>query len=194
MQISTIVFPLLIILFSFLEVLVFNEEVLLALCFLSFVFYAYCSIGSSVEDTFKDQTTSVETKFLFVFGNEFNLLKLTLDSFKKLSDIMVGYSYLTPFLSYCVSSKLVAIKGFAYSHIITSMSSVLLDIKSQEMQLKTVVQQSSIPMVMFSLISFIGSNGNLFTNQLVLTQSSRTLLNSLSDSATLRTVALAKNI
>jgi len=194
MQISAVVFPLLIILFSFLEVLVFNEEVLLALCFISFVFYAYCSIGSSVEDTFKDQTTSVETKFLFVFGNEFTLLKLSLDSFKKLSAIITGYTYFTPFLSYCVSSRLVAIKQLAYSYIIDSMSSVLLDIKSQEMQLKTVVQQSSIPMVMFSLLSFIGNNGILITNQLVLTQSSRILLNGLSDSATLKTVALAKNI
>jgi hypothetical protein len=45
-------------------VLIFNEEVLLALCFLAFIFYAYSFIGQSVQDVFDDISQKIETNFL----------------------------------------------------------------------------------------------------------------------------------
>ena len=74
MSISVVVLPLSIIFFSFSEILVFNEEVLLALCFVAFVFYAYSSLGQSAEKAFADQSVSIEAKFLLLFGTELNVL------------------------------------------------------------------------------------------------------------------------
>jgi hypothetical protein len=59
-----IALPVLIILFSFLEILVFNEEILLTLCFLAFVFYAYSFIGQSIQQTFDDIGQKIEVNFI----------------------------------------------------------------------------------------------------------------------------------
>jgi len=56
--------PVLIVLLSFLEILVFNEEILLTLCFLAFVFYAYTFIGQTVQKTFDDISLKVEASFM----------------------------------------------------------------------------------------------------------------------------------
>jgi hypothetical protein len=59
-----IALTVLIILFSFLEILVFNEEILLTLCFLAFVFYAYSFIGQSIQQTFDDIGQKIEVNFI----------------------------------------------------------------------------------------------------------------------------------
>ena len=88
----TVGLPILIILFSFIEVLVYNEEVLLALCFLAFIFYAYSSVGASVDRAFSDQTAATEAKFLVAFDSKFVALKSSLDSYKALVSIFTGIS------------------------------------------------------------------------------------------------------
>ena len=55
--------PALIVLFSFLEILVFNEEILLTLCFLAFIFYAYTFVGQSIQQTFDDIGQKIEVNF-----------------------------------------------------------------------------------------------------------------------------------
>ena len=47
---------LLLFVFSFTEILIFNEEVLLALCFIAFIFFAYSTIGASFSADFEAQT------------------------------------------------------------------------------------------------------------------------------------------
>jgi hypothetical protein len=57
----------LILLVSFLELLVFNEEVLLALCFIAFVFFAYSFLGQTVFSIFDDRSKKFETDLLHAF-------------------------------------------------------------------------------------------------------------------------------
>ena len=47
MNFLTIILALIILIFSFTEILVFNEEVLLALCFIAFVFFAYSKLNNN---------------------------------------------------------------------------------------------------------------------------------------------------
>jgi len=56
--------PIIIAILSFSEVLVFNEEVLLALCFLAFIFYAYSFVGQLIQSAFDDISQKIETNFL----------------------------------------------------------------------------------------------------------------------------------
>lgn len=51
--------------FSFCEILVFNEEVLLALCFLVFIFYAYSTMGQSIQQSFDEIGSRFETSLLW---------------------------------------------------------------------------------------------------------------------------------
>jgi hypothetical protein len=52
----------------FFEVLIFNEEVLLALCFFSFIFFSFNSLGGSVVDIFQSRATKFESDLLLSFN------------------------------------------------------------------------------------------------------------------------------
>merc|ERR1712224_267187 len=51
--------------FSFTEILVFNEEVLLALCFIAFVFFAYSKLNNTISSFFKDNALKLENELLY---------------------------------------------------------------------------------------------------------------------------------
>jgi hypothetical protein len=51
-------------LFCFFEIIVFNEEILLALCFFSFIFFCFNSIGSSVFESFQSRASKFEEELL----------------------------------------------------------------------------------------------------------------------------------
>jgi hypothetical protein len=53
-------FPFLVIILSFLEFIVFNEEVLLYLCFFSFVFLIYQNLNQSISEFFEDNSNNIE--------------------------------------------------------------------------------------------------------------------------------------
>jgi len=65
MNFSTIILALIILIFSFTEIIVFNEEVLLALCFVAFVFFAYSKLNDSISMFFKDNALKLENDLLF---------------------------------------------------------------------------------------------------------------------------------
>ena len=66
-----ILLPFLIICLSFTEVLVFNEEVLLTLCFVGFIFYAYTSFGLSIQQNFIEQAEGFEVLLSNSFNSKF---------------------------------------------------------------------------------------------------------------------------
>lgn len=61
----TIILALIILIFSFTEILVFNEEVLLALCFIAFVFFAYSKLNNTISSFFKDNALKLENELLY---------------------------------------------------------------------------------------------------------------------------------
>jgi len=77
---------------SFLELLVFNEEILLTLCFLSFIFFIYTSLGDSISSNFSDQARKYESGLLTAFNDRFTVIK---------SQIQLMYTFVnisTPFI------------------------------------------------------------------------------------------------
>ena len=58
--------------FSFFEIIVFNEEILLTLCFLCFLFYLFNNVSDSVFDSFEQRASKFEADLL----ESFNMSKI----------------------------------------------------------------------------------------------------------------------
>ena len=59
-----------------LEVIVFNEEILLALCFFSFIFFIFNTLSGSIADMFNDRAAKFESDLLLSFAlTKDNLVK-----------------------------------------------------------------------------------------------------------------------
>lgn len=65
-----IVLAVIISIFSFTEFLVFNEEVLLALCFICFIFFVYSISNESISDDFNLQTIKLVSDLLEALNNK----------------------------------------------------------------------------------------------------------------------------
>jgi hypothetical protein len=61
---------------SFSELLIFNEEVLLALCFISFVFFAYSYLNETIAAIFADRANKFETDIIAAFEAKYNSITL----------------------------------------------------------------------------------------------------------------------
>jgi hypothetical protein len=73
------------------EFIVFNEEILLTFCFLSFIFFCYNALSDTVTDSFNSRSLKFETDLLL----SYNLLK---------TDFVDKFNYYSQFES--ISSKL----------------------------------------------------------------------------------------
>jgi len=93
-------------LFSFFEIIVFDAEILLTLCFLSFLFYCFNTLSDSVFSSFEDRASKFEQDLLV----SFNVTKVTLTTdfnaylkFQSFIDqFAILMSSLLNYLSYCL--------------------------------------------------------------------------------------------
>lgn len=119
---------------SFAELLIFNEEVLLALCFIAFIFFAYSSLSDSFSSDFEAQTLKLINDLLAASNQkittayvDFQDAKLSLTSTQEASLLsqVVGFyllkdsklsNNLTLSLSYSViTNKLLEVKKLSES-------------------------------------------------------------------------------
>jgi hypothetical protein len=75
-------------LLSFFEIIIFNEEILLTLCFLSFLFYAFNSLSDSVFSSFEQRASKFEQDLLFSFTVSKSALISDFSSYLKLRMFM----------------------------------------------------------------------------------------------------------
>ena len=54
---------------SFFDIIIFNEEILLALCFLAFLFYCFNTLSESIFSSFESRASQFENDLLFNFNN-----------------------------------------------------------------------------------------------------------------------------
>jgi type IV secretory pathway TrbL component len=67
-EINILVTILLLCLLSFFDFIVFNEEILLTLCFLSFLFYCFNTLSESVFSSFESRAAKFEQDLLLSFS------------------------------------------------------------------------------------------------------------------------------
>jgi hypothetical protein len=78
-------------LLSFFDFIIFNEEILLTLCFLSFLFYCFNTLSESVFSSFESRAAKFEEDLLLSFGvsktafisdfNAYSRLQYVIDQF-----------------------------------------------------------------------------------------------------------------
>ena len=66
-----IILSILIIILSFFEFIIFDEEVLLTLCFVCFMFFAYSFLNLTVFNILKDDSNKIETNLLLAFNENY---------------------------------------------------------------------------------------------------------------------------
>tara|TARA_B110000902_G_scaffold236538_1_gene282763 strand:+ start:2509 stop:3084 length:576 start_codon:yes stop_codon:yes gene_type:complete len=99
-----LVLSIIILLSSFekLEIIVHNEEVLLALCFISFIFFAYSYLSDSVYEDFQKKVETLEGQLFSVISERFNSILAHFDEL---------------FLFKSLEAKLSIIENLLYSRI-----------------------------------------------------------------------------
>ena len=140
---------------SFSELIVFNEEVLLALCFISFVFFAYNYMSETIAAIFVDRAVKFEADILVAFeakhsaiSSYANDLLLSKMLFQGLTFFEVAVRQYNEFLftSACSSRRLTIIS----MTIAKFNDAVLAERKFKSSSQKTNVQSSVYPLI-FSL-------------------------------------------
>ena len=81
-------------LFSMFDIIVFNEEILLTLCFLSFLFYCFNTLSDSIFSSFEDRASKFEQDLLTTFDNKKSTLIMEFNSNLKLENYTDKFSIL----------------------------------------------------------------------------------------------------
>ena len=105
MQLVLLFTPVFLILFfGFFETLVFNDEIFLALCFTTFLFFAYSCLNSLFYSSLRDRAKAHETALFFSYKNE--LFHILADSSGALfgSRVWAGVAYNLPTVYGCYTT------------------------------------------------------------------------------------------
>ena len=76
----TVIIPIVIYCFSFIEFFVFNDEMLLALCFISFVVFMHTLLGNSASNFFADRAKGFEQNIFLTLADKYNSLSSRISS------------------------------------------------------------------------------------------------------------------
>lgn len=159
-SVYVIILAFLILVASFTELLVFNEEVLLALCFVAFVFFAYSYLGQTVLSIFEDRASKFEADLLQAFGSNFNS---TLSSFYELL-IIKGFSskiaVLEILLLASVDSYIVWINKNVIAESSGSLASKLNDYSLFESKLISSKHSAFVQTILYPLIFSLGKGAS----------------------------------
>ena len=134
------------------EFIVFNEEILLALCFFSFIFYCFNTLSNSVFNSFEDRASKFESDLLISYSSNKNVLIKNFQKFFKLRGFNVKFkillttvvSYFKQFTSYSIHKFSISI--FAFS------SSKLTELALTDQKLIATFQKNCIITLLYPLI------------------------------------------
>jgi hypothetical protein len=142
-----IILAVVVLILSFTELLIFNEEVLLALCFIAFIFFAYSSLSDGFSSDFEAQTLKLINELLAASNQKITLAfvdfqdaKLSLTSTQEAS-----------LLSQIVSFYLLKDSKLASNQTLTSaysvISSKLLEVKKLSESIKKNTRKSIVQLI-----------------------------------------------
>jgi len=150
-----IYFVIFILLFSFLcliEFIVFNEEILLALCFLSFIFFCLNTLSDSVYDNFASRASKFESDLLISYSSTKQLLIAQFESSYKLRGFSSKFKLLlSSILIYLNSSKSYSAFNLS-SNFVAAGSSKLNELVLLDNKLFVSFQENCISTLLYPLI------------------------------------------
>lgn len=146
--ISLIIFSVL----CFLELIVFNEEILLALCFFSFIFFSFNALGDNIFNTFQSRAEKFEAELLISFEASEEILQTKFNSFTSSQDFGPKHKAFTSCVANCSN---VLISYYSYNGFITNYTTSvtkLLELPVFELKLKTDFHEKCVSLLLYPLI------------------------------------------
>jgi hypothetical protein len=138
--------------FCFFEVLVFNEEVLLALCFFCFIFFSFNSLGDTVVDIFQSRAAKFEADLLLSFNVVKNTTILLFDNYA----VSCGFGSKFKVLSITIVNYLNILKDYSkveLSQFFHGRALVkLIELRTFESKLIAAFQNQSTSLLLYPLI------------------------------------------
>lgn len=153
LSMNLIVLPLLILALSFTEILVYNEEVLLTLCFLSFLIYAYYNLAETAEQTFIETARSYEVQMIDAFISNYQSLHYTSQLITKLLLILPSFDLALHYISTSINAKGNATSTLLNNYVTTVIDDIILSITMIELSSINRLVQTNIEAMLFTLVS-----------------------------------------
>jgi len=136
----------------FFELIVFNEEILLALCFFSFIFFSFNTLGDSVFDTFQSRAAKFEEDLLISFSSSKETLGTKFNGFIASRGFVLKFKV----LSVCVTNYLTVLTHFYsynwFSLYYTSTVAKLSELSLFESKLVIAFQEKCVSLLLYPLI------------------------------------------
>ena len=155
------------------EFIVFNEEILLAICFFSFVFFSYNTFSDSVFNSLEARATKFESDFLVTFASK---REASVINFKKLfstrgfqSKFQILLSSILTYLTFTQSSLLLSKISLIKSNSLSKLTELMLI----NGRLISIFQKACINQVLYPLI-FKSKKNVMIANSTVLSGNSLT--------------------
>ena len=152
MNLKFIILAVCLLIGSFTELVVFNEEILLAFCFIAFVFFAYSFLSDTVFSISDDRAKKFESDIIFAFESKYLNVKSYADelvvSKKTLNAILFFETFMQRYASF--GSKFA--KGAHSSTLLSLTETKLNEIILTEQKLKTFTQKVNIQNVLFPVV------------------------------------------
>lgn len=154
----------LIVIFSFLEIIVFDEEVLLALCFVSFIFFAYSYLNLSIYELFEDRSNKFETDLLIAFEGKYSQMLILSKSFSLDKSLSKKISIVSKLEKASLKTLKASLLMKLNAHINNLVTTLLNDTLTIEKKIAFEVQQNKIERVIYPFI--YSSNANYVLSKL----------------------------
>jgi hypothetical protein len=136
----------------FIEFIVFNEEILLALCFFCFIFFCFNTLSISVSDNFNSRASKFESDLLISFNSNKNSLIASFNSYFQTRGFSVKFKFLlfsiVSFLNISKSHSTLKLSTFFFASAFSKLTEFLLF----ESNLALKSQSNSITTLLYPLI------------------------------------------
>jgi hypothetical protein len=157
-NIFTFVLALLILLASFFEFIVFNDEVLLTLCFVSFVFFAYSTLNKTFFDLFEDRANKFEADLLLAFMARFEASTIHSQDILFVKGLFVKQEIFELLTDKQVHTTLETSNKMFSTDAANFLNTKLVEVFAQEQKIFALVQESCIQTVLYPIIFSLGKD------------------------------------
>jgi len=136
----------------FLVVIVFNEEILLSMCFFCFIFFSFNSLGDSIFETFQSRASKFEEDLLISYSNTKDNINSKFDNYTSFRSFVSKFKV----ISLCVEYYLITFTNYYtykwFSLFVNSSYGKLSELVLFESKLISVFQEKSISLLLYPLI------------------------------------------
>jgi hypothetical protein len=154
---------------SFFDFIVFNEEILLTLCFLSFLFYCFNTLSESISSSFEARAAKFEDDLLSTFASSKNILVADFNTHLKMQNFVNKFSILMTslihYLSVCVDSLESKSASIYFQTSLTKLNELALANRN----FISVFQKACVTQLLYSLILKKSTNDLTFLTSTVKT-------------------------